>query len=67
MSHKKEVCEAVTIVETPPIVPVAVVGYKKTPQGLRTLKSVWTKTLNEEVRRRFYKNWCVSACLLHWC
>lgn len=61
VSHKKEVCEAVTIIETPPIVPVAVVGYKLTPQGLRTLKSVWTKNLNEDVRRRFYKNWCVRA------
>ncbi len=55
--HKKEVCEAVSIVETPPIVPVAVVGYKATPQGMRTLKSVWAKTLNDEVKRRFYKNW----------
>jgi len=60
VSHKKEVCEAVTIIETPPIVPVAVVGYKLTPQGLRTLKSVWTKNLNEDVRRRFYKNWYAS-------
>jgi len=58
--HKKEVCEAVSIVETPPIVPVAVVGYKATPQGMRTLKSVWAKTLNDEVKRRFYKNWYAS-------
>ncbi|KAK2647931.1 hypothetical protein Ddye_015420 [Dipteronia dyeriana] len=34
--HKKETCEAVTIVETPPM------------------------HLSEEVRRRFYKNWCKS-------
>lgn len=32
--HKKETCEAVTIIETPPMVVVGVVGYVKTPRGL---------------------------------
>nr|GMC78554.1 60S ribosomal protein L3 [Ipomoea batatas] len=58
--HKKETCEAVTIVETPPIVIVGVVGYVKTPRGLRCLNTVWAQHLNEEVRRRFYKNWVKS-------
>lgn len=58
--HKKEVLEAVTIVETPPIVVVGVVGYVETPRGLRTLKTVWAEHLNDEVRRRFYKNWYKS-------
>ncbi|CAL9126018.1 unnamed protein product [Musa textilis] len=35
--HKKETCEAVTIVETPPMVVVGVVAYVKTPRGLRSL------------------------------
>ncbi|XP_052135300.1 60S ribosomal protein L3-like [Oryza glaberrima] len=58
--HKKETCEAVTIIETPPIVVVGLVAYVKTPRGLRSLNSVWAQHLSEEVRRRFYKNWCKS-------
>lgn len=58
--HKKETCEAVTIIETPPLVVVGVVGYVKTPRGLRTLNTIWAQHLSEEVRRRFYKNWCKS-------
>jgi len=55
--HKKEVVEAVTVIETPPMVVVGVVGYVETPRGLRTLTTVWAEHLSEEVRRRFYKNW----------
>lgn len=55
--HKREVVESVTIVETPPIVPVGLVGYVETPRGLRTLTSVWAEHLNDDVKRRFYKNW----------
>merc|ERR1712042_421365 len=55
--NKKEVIEAVTIVETPPMVVVGVVGYINTPRGLRNFKSVWAEHLGEECRRRFYKNW----------
>jgi len=58
--HKKEVCEAVTMVETPPMVVVGVVGYVKTPYGLRSLKTVWAQHLNDSVKRRFYKNWYKS-------
>ncbi|KAL0454481.1 UNVERIFIED_CONTAM: 60S ribosomal protein L3-2 [Sesamum latifolium] len=58
--HKKETCEAVTIIETPPIIVVGVVGYVKTPRGLRCLNTVWAQHLSEEVKRRFYKNWCKS-------
>jgi len=55
--HKKEVVEAVTIVETPPIVVVGAVGYVETPRGLRTLTTVFAEHLSEDVKRRFYKNW----------
>merc|ERR1719516_979510 len=55
--NKKEVVEAVTIIETPPVVVVGVVGYIETPRGLRTFKTVWAEHLSEECRRRFYKNW----------
>lgn len=54
--HKKETVEAVTIVETPPMVVVGLVGYVNTPSGLRPLTSVWAQHLDESVRRRFYKN-----------
>ncbi|CAL0300684.1 unnamed protein product [Lupinus luteus] len=58
--HKKETCEPVTIIETPPLVVVGVVGYVKTPRGLRTLNTVWAQHLSEEIKRRFYKNWSKS-------
>lgn len=58
--HKKETCEAVTIIEAPPMVVVGVTGYIKTPRGLRTLNTVWAAQLSEEVKRRFYKNFSAS-------
>ncbi|KAI0215970.1 60S ribosomal protein L3 [Massospora cicadina] len=58
--HKKEVVEAVTIIETPPLVVVGVVGYIETPKGLRALGTVWAQHLSDEVKRRFYKNWYLS-------
>ncbi|KAK3288727.1 60S ribosomal protein L3 [Cymbomonas tetramitiformis] len=58
--HKKESCEAVTLIETPAMIVVGMVGYVKTPYGLRSLKTVWAEHLNDEVRRRFYKNWYKS-------
>merc|ERR1711988_1277098 len=70
--NKKEVVEAVTIVETPPVVVVGVVGYIETPRGLRTFKTMWAEHLNEECKRRFYKNWyrskkkAFSKCSKKW-
>lgn len=55
--HRKEIIEAVTILECPPIVPVGIVGYVETPSGLRTLTTVWAQNLGEEYLRRMYKNW----------
>lgn len=55
--HKREVVEAVTVVETPPMVVVGVVGYVETPRGLRSLTTVWAEHLSDEIKRRFYKNW----------
>merc|ERR1712166_326311 len=56
-AHKKEVCEAVTIIECPPMIVVGMVGYIETPRGLRSIATVWADHLSEECRRRFYKNW----------
>ena len=57
--HKREVVEAVTVVETPPVVIVGVVGYVETPRGLRSLTTVWAEHLSDELKRRFYK--CVYS------
>jgi len=56
-NHKKEVVEAVTIIETPPMYVVGMVGYVETPTGLRSLTTVWAANLGEEFKRRLYKNW----------
>lgn len=58
--NKKEIVEAVTILETPPMVMVGVIGYVETPHGLRSFKTVWAEHLSQECRRRFYKNWYKS-------
>ena len=58
--NKKETVEAVTIIETPPMIVVGVVGYIVTPRGLRAYKTIYAQHLNEECRRRFYKNWYAS-------
>merc|ERR1711953_1398066 len=58
--NKKEVIEPVTIIDTPPMVGVGIVGYVETPRGLRTFKTIWTEHISDEARRRFYKNWGAS-------
>merc|ERR1740127_423545 len=54
--HKKEVVEAVTIIETPPMIVVGLVGYVETPRGLRQLHTVFGGSLSDACKRRFYKN-----------
>merc|ERR1712139_62247 len=56
-AHKKEVVEAVTIIECPPMVVVGMVGYFETPRGLKNLTTVWAQHISNECKRRFYKNW----------
>jgi len=58
--HKKEIVEAVTVIETPPMIVVGVVGYINTPRGLRTLTTVWASHLSDDFKRRFYKKWYSS-------
>merc|ERR1712205_212758 len=59
-AHKKEVVEAVTIIEAPPMVVVGMVGYLETPRGLKSLCTVWAQHLSDECKRRIYKNWSAS-------
>lgn len=65
---KREEVEAVTIIETPPMVVVGVVGYIETPKGLRNFKTVFAEHISDECRRRFYKNWYVlpKRVIKHW-
>merc|ERR1712115_479855 len=63
--NKKDIVEAVTIIETPPMVAVGLVGYIKTPRGLRALKTVWAQHLSEECKRRFYKYCEVVRLIAH--
>jgi len=58
--HKREVLEAVTIIETPPLIVIGLVGYVETAKGLRALRTVWAQHLSEEALRRFYKRWYKS-------
>lgn len=55
--HKKEIVEPVTIIETPPMVAVGIVGYAETPKGLKAVTSVWAAHISQGAKRRFYKNW----------
>jgi large subunit ribosomal protein L3e len=55
--NKKDVVEAVTILETPKIKIVGIVGYLNTTRGLRSFKTVWSKNLPNSFRRNYYKNW----------
>jgi len=56
-SHKKEIVEPVTILETPPLIAVGFVGYQKTLKGLKAIGTVWATNLSNGFKRRFYKNW----------
>lgn len=57
---KKDVVDTCTIIETPPMKVVGMVGYIETPRGLRALTTVWAQKLPTGVIRRFYKNYSNS-------
>merc|ERR1711976_229664 len=56
-AHKKEVCEPVTIIETPPLIVVGAVGYINTNRGICTNYTIFSKNIPEMVRRCFYRKW----------
>lgn len=56
-NHKKEIVEPVSVIETPEMIVVGVVGYVKTPRGLRCLKTVFAQHLSDNFRRAYYKSW----------
>jgi large subunit ribosomal protein L3e len=53
----KEVVEAVSIVEAPPMRCIGFVAYIDTPRGQRALTTVFAQHLDDSVKRKFYKNW----------
>jgi len=58
--HKKEACESVTIIETPPMYVVGLVGYIKTAEGLKSKYTTWAQHISDSFKRRFYKKWYTS-------
>jgi large subunit ribosomal protein L3e len=59
--NKKEAVEPVTILETPPMLAIGVIGYKETVSGLKPVTTAWASFVSEEVKRNFYKNWYTST------
>merc|ERR1719198_2352968 len=57
---RKDVVEPCTVLETPPMKVVGMVGYIETPRGLRALSTCWAQKLPESVIRRFYKNYYLA-------
>ena len=51
---------AASVVECPPMKVVGLVGYIETPRGMRQLSTVWAANLDNDVKRRFYKNWVAA-------
>jgi large subunit ribosomal protein L3e len=55
--HKKEIIQTVSVMEAPPMIVVGLVGYVKTPRGLKALKTIWAQHQPDQFRRCYYKNW----------
>eukprot|EP01053_Blabericola_migrator_P000861 Blabericola_migrator_1__860@NODE_120_length_13560_cov_140_919884_g26_i1_p6_GENE_NODE_120_length_13560_cov_140_919884_g26_i1NODE_120_length_13560_cov_140_919884_g26_i1_p6_ORF_typecomplete_len348_score68_19Ribosomal_L3/PF00297_22/1_2e37DUF4545/PF15078_6/0_056_NODE_120_length_13560_cov_140_919884_g26_i153796422 len=58
--NNKDVAESATVIDCPPMIVVGVVGLIETPRGLRALSTVFAGHLSDDMRRRYYKNWCHS-------
>lgn len=54
---KRDIVHPATVIECPPMKVVGMVGYVETPRGLRALSTVYAQQLDDDVKRRFYKNW----------
>ena len=59
--NKKEACEPVTIIETPPMTAIGIIGYKETTQGIKPITTAWASFVSAEVKRNYYKNWYQST------
>jgi len=54
---KKDVVHSLSVVECPPMKVVGLVGYVDTPRGCRQLATVWAQNLDEDTKRRMYRNY----------
>lgn len=55
-NNNKDITETVTLIETPPMTVVGVVGYKASSKGLEKLGVVWAKHLAQEFIKRICKS-----------
>jgi len=55
--QNKEIINPVTLLDCPNMVVAGMVGYKKTPFGLRATVTVWADKQASEFKRCLYKNW----------
>lgn len=62
--HKKEVVEAVTVLETPPMIAIGLTAYYDSPYGLKSLGTLWAQHISVEAKRRFYRNYNRSKKLV---
>uniref|UniRef100_A0A1I8I1L7 60S ribosomal protein L3 n=1 Tax=Macrostomum lignano TaxID=282301 RepID=A0A1I8I1L7_9PLAT len=66
-ANKKEIVEPVTVIETPPLMIVGIVGYIETAKGLRAFKTVFAEHLSEEYKSKkkaftkYSKKWADPA------
>uniref|UniRef100_A0A3Q3W185 Uncharacterized protein n=1 Tax=Mola mola TaxID=94237 RepID=A0A3Q3W185_MOLML len=54
---KREEVEVVTVIDTPLVIVVGVLGYIQTVRGLHALKTIFAEHLSDECKRGFCKNW----------
>eukprot|EP01010_Urceolus_cornutus_P004580 NODE_731_length_1386_cov_2009.763650_g554_i0.p2 GENE.NODE_731_length_1386_cov_2009.763650_g554_i0~~NODE_731_length_1386_cov_2009.763650_g554_i0.p2 ORF type:complete len:401 (-),score=98.12 NODE_731_length_1386_cov_2009.763650_g554_i0:134-1336(-) len=55
--HKKEVVQAVSVLDAPPMVVVGLVGLIKTVRGYRPLNCIFAQHLPQQFKRAQYKHW----------
>ncbi|EET02309.1 LSU ribosomal protein L3P [Giardia duodenalis] len=55
--HNRQAIDQATIIDAPPMICTAIIGYAKTPKGLRAVTTVWAAHIAEPAMRRFYRNY----------
>merc|ERR1719230_2069990 len=55
--HNKETSEGTTVIETPPMTIVGLVGYIRSPNGTKQFKTIWAKHVNDGFKKRIVRNW----------
>lgn len=55
--HNLQTIDQTTVLDTPPMICCAIVGYAHTPGGMKPFSTVWSAHVAEAAKRRFYKNY----------